>query len=94
MSQDRLTRNYEECSKRPVFGECAKSNGFSLERPKNRLQHLYVRTDLMMHRVTKRPTHRQSDALIVKTYATSASTTRLTLPSGDGLEVADESRTR
>ena len=40
VSQDRLTRTYDECSKRPVFGDCAKSNGFSLERPKNRLQHL------------------------------------------------------
>src|SRR3712207_9367087 len=40
VSQDRLTRTYDECSKRPVFGDCAKSNGFSLQRSKNRLQHL------------------------------------------------------
>jgi hypothetical protein len=35
-----------------------------------------------------------TDALIVKFYATSAPTTRLVVPIGDGSTVAEESRTR
>ena len=52
-----------------------------------------VRTKLIMHRVVTKPTH-ESDALIVKTYVISASTTRFVIPLGDILTTTDESKIR
>ena len=51
------------------------------------------RTDPIEHRATRRwPTW--SDALIVKAYTISASSTRLVVPIGDVLTTTDESKTR
>jgi hypothetical protein len=49
---------------------------------------------LTMHRVTEERGLIESDALIVKTYATSAPTKPLSLRIGDGSTVVEESRTR
>ena len=52
-----------------------------------------VRTNLIMHRVVKRPTP-ESDALIVKSYAISTSEMHLGALIGGGFTVVEESKTR
>jgi hypothetical protein len=52
-----------------------------------------VRTNLIMHRVVKKPTP-ESEALIVKAYTISAFSTRLVVPIGEVLTTTDESKTR
>jgi hypothetical protein len=47
-----------------------------------------------MHRVTKECELTESDALIVKAYVISASTTRFVVPVGDILTTTDESKIR
>jgi hypothetical protein len=47
-----------------------------------------------MHRATKKRELPESDALIVKTYTISASTTRLVVPIGFVLTTTEENKTR
>jgi hypothetical protein len=95
VSQNQPTRIYDERPKHPVSGDCALVDGPSSEGDRTVDCSTYPsgRTSSCIGFSPDREPI-ESDALIVKAYAMSASRTRLAVLIGGGFVVVEESRIR